>query len=390
MTQTYDVIIIGAGIIGCSTAFHLSKQGLKVALLEKEDIGAGSTGRSSAIVRQHYSNTLTAQMALHSMRIFHNFEEAVGGDSGFTQTGFLVFSAAEDQAGLEANIALQRGVGINTELVSTEGLADIFPNIKRDDLMMAAYESEGGYADPHLTTTAYANAARRHGTQVFLDTHVTNIRFEKDKVVGVETTKENFDAPQVLNCAGPWGARVAKMAGIEVPIKSCRVQVTLFRRPPTLTAHPVVVDFIHASYFRSETGNLTLCGLVDPEEANAVVDPDNYDENVELAFVADVGERVIERYPMMEQCENIGGYAGLYAITPDWHPIVDELPAGSGCFICTGFSGHGFKLAPAVGVMAADMLTGASAPEFDAHLFRFSRYAEDDLVRGQYAYSIAG
>jgi glycine/D-amino acid oxidase-like deaminating enzyme len=169
------------------------------------------------------------------------------------------------------------------------------------------------------------------------------------------------------------------------------VQVSLFARPAGYeAAHPVIADFIHATYFRSETGQLTLVGLIDPGEANAIVNPDNFKEQVDPDFVLDSGERLIRRFPPMERSQSTGGYAALYDITPDWHPIIDEVPAGSGFFICAGFSGHGFKLGPAVGVMAADLLTRSSRPEFDPTIFRLSRYAEDQPVRGQYEYSIAG
>lgn len=393
MPQTFDAIIIGAGIMGCSTAFQLAQRGLKVAVLEKGSVGAGSTGKSSAIIRQHYSNELTARMALYSLRVFQNFDAAVGGREacGFTRTGFVALVAAKDRAGLEANVALQQRLGIRTELLSPESLRELMPGVETGDLVAAAYEAESGYADPYLTVNAYAQAARRRGAKLFLETEVTGIRFAGGRVVGVDTPAGPFDAPLVLNCAGPWGARVAKMAGREAPINSCRVQVAFFRRPAGYeAAHPVVADFIRATYFRAETGQLTLVGLVDPAEADAVVDPDNYNEQLDRDFVLDVGERLVGRYPPLERSQSAGGYAALYAITPDWHPIVDEAPAGSGCFICAGFSGHGFKLGPAVGVMAADLLTGASQPEFDPHLFRFSRYAENEPVRGQYEYSIAG
>jgi sarcosine oxidase subunit beta len=391
MSSTYDVIIVGAGIMGCSTAFQLAKRGLKVALVEKENIGEGPTGRSSAIIRQHYSNELTARMALYSLRVFQDFEERVGGECGFRQTGFVVMVEAKDRAGLEANIALQRRVGIQTELLQPEALREIMPGVETADLVVVAYEPESGYADPYLTVNAYAQAARRFGVTLLQNTEVAGIRFQGDRVVGVETTKGRLDAPQVLNCAGAWGARVARMAGVEVPINSCRVQVAFFRRPPDHEApHPVVADFINATYFRSETGSLTLVGLVDPAEADAVVDPDNYNEGTDFDFILDVGERLVRRYPAMERSDSAGGYASLYAITPDWHAIVDEVPADSGFFICSGFSGHGFKLGPAVGVMVADMLTGESDPEFDPHLFRLRRFAEDDPVRGQYEYSIVG
>jgi sarcosine oxidase subunit beta len=125
-----------------------------------------------------------------------------------------------------------------------------------------------------------------------------------------------------------------------------------------------------ATYFRSETGGLTLVGLIDPAEADAVVDPDRFNENTDMDFVLDVGERLVERFPAMEESETAKGYASLYGITPDWHPIIDELIPGSGFYISAGFSGHGFKLAPATGVMTADLVTGASDPEFDPSMFR--------------------
>lgn len=391
MARTYDVIIIGGGIVGCSTAFQLAQRGLDVAIFEKDAIGAGPSGRSSAIIRQHYSNELTARMALYSLGVFQNFEERVGGECGFVQTGFVMLASAKDREGLAANVAMQQSVGVRTELVTPERLKEIMPALNTDELVAAAYEAESGYADPYLTVTSYATAARRKGVKIYQNTMVKSINFDGRKVTGINTDSERFDAPIVLNCAGPWGARVAELAGVEVPINSCRVQVAFFRRPKGYEAdHPVVADFTQATYFRSETGGLTLVGLIDPAEADAVVDPDRFNENTDMDFVLDVGERLIERFPAMEESETAKGYASLYDITPDWHPVVDELIPGSGLYICAGFSGHGFKLAPATGVMTADLITGASDPEFDPSMFRLSRYAEKAEVRGQYEYSIAG
>jgi glycine/D-amino acid oxidase-like deaminating enzyme len=390
MSRTFDVVIVGAGLMGCSSAFQLARRGLKVAVVEKESIGAGSTGRSSAIVRQHYSNELTARMALYGAHVFRHFDEEVGGECGFEQTGFLALVPQADRAGLEANVALQQSVGIETSVLSPEELLEVLPGVETSDIAVAAYEPRSGYADPHLTVNGYADAARRHGAQFFLDSEVTGIRFSGDRVVGVDTPVHQLDAPIVVNCAGPWGARIAQMANVSVPINACRVQVAVFRRPAKYTAHPVVLDFIHATYFRAETGNLSLVGLIDPHEADDVVDPDYYREHLDTHFVSYVGERWLERCPAMEYSQATGGYTGLYAVTPDWHPIVDEVPTGSGCFICAGFSGHGFKLAPAVGAMTADLMTGETSPLFPADLFRLERYSEQALVRGQYEYSITG
>lgn len=391
MLNLYDVIIVGGGIMGCCAAFELAKRGLRVGLFEKRTIGEGPSGRSSAIIRQHYSNELTARMALHSLRVFQTFEEQVGDECGFTRRGFIVLVEEKDRAGLLANVQLQRSVGIRTELLSKEALREILPAMQTGDLVAAAYEAEGGYADPYLTVNAYARAARRAGATLHQDAAVRQLRLEKGRVTGIDTAEATFHAPTVLNCTGAWAAGLAATAGVGLPIHACRVQVAFFRRPPGHEAvHPVVGDFVNAIYFRPETGNITLVGLIDPAEANAIVNPDSYDERMDPDFVLEAGERLIRRYPAMEESASTGGYASLYAITPDWHPIIDEVPPGSGLFVCSGFSGHGFKLGPAVGLLLADMVTGVEAPSFDPALFRVARYGEGKPVRGQYEYSIVG
>ncbi len=391
MSQTFDVLIIGGGIMGCSTAFQLAQRGVKAGLLEKKTIGDSPTGKSSAIIRQHYSNALTARMAYHSLQVFQNFEDIVGGESGFTNCGFMMLVAEADKVGLEANIAMQRQVGIETSLVPSAEIKKFMPGLRSEPALIAAYEPHSGYADPYLTVTSYAQAARRAGASIFQDTQVTGIRMSGGKVQGVDTNQGAFDAPLVINCTGAWGAQVAKLAGVAVSIDSCRVQVSLFRRPLGEKAiHPVVADFEQAIYFRPETGDLTLVGLIDPKEADAIVNPDRFSENVSDEFVLESGERLVTCYPAMEQSQSIGGYASLYAITPDWHPIIDELPAGSGLYVCSGFSGHGFKLGPAVGLMVADLVLGVEDPEFDASLFRNGRFAANQPVKGQYEYSIVG
>ncbi len=391
MSQTYDVVIIGGGIMGCSSAYQLAKRGLKVALFEKKSIGDSPSGKSSAIIRQHYSNELTARMANYSLKTFRNFDELVGGECGFNQTGFVVIVEAKDQTGLEANVTFQKSLGIQTELIGAEALKELMPGIDTGSLVAVAYEPESGYADPYLTLNAYAQAAQREGAMLYRDTEVTGIRLDRDKVKGIETADDHYESPIVINCAGAWGAGVARLAGIEVPINSCRVQVAFFRRSQDQAAsHPVVADFVNATYFRSETGGITLVGLIDPAEANAIVDPDNFKEYMDDDFLLDAGERLVNRYPAMERSESTGGYASLYAITPDWHPIIDEVPAGSGFYICSGFSGHGFKLAPAISLMVADLTTGKSKPMFDPSLFSYGRFEANQLVRGRYEYSIVG
>lgn len=390
MSQTSDVIIIGAGVIGCATAFHLAEHGMQVTVLEKGAVGSGATGRSSSIVRRHYSNQLTARMAIHSFRVFKDFDDFVGGDCDFRVTGWFALTSSEDLAGMKENIELLRGLGIETEMVPAAELGKLIPGLETGDFVSAAFEPEGGYADPHLTVTGYANAARRLRARIVQGCRVTGIRFVDGRVAGVDTTADSYAAPIVVNCAGPWGAQVAEMAGVTVPITSSRVQVSVFRTPAGYSGHPVVMDFINGIYLRPETGNITLVGSIDPAEADDEVDPDDYLEQATDGFVTEMGEQCIRRYPPMAESECLDGYASLYAITPDWHPIIDEIPSGSGCYICSGFSGHGFKLAPAVGLMTADLIAGTSDPEFSTELFRLGRFDEGDLVKGRYEYSIFG
>jgi len=391
VNATADVVVIGGGIMGASAAFRLAERGLKVTLVEKTFLAGGSTGKSSAIIRQHYSNEITARMALHSLRVFQNFAEIVGGECGFTRTGFVVLASADQREGLEANVELQRGIGIDTRVLSTEELREIAPGIADPESVVAAYEPESGYADPSATVNSFGEAARRHGATILLDTEVTGVQMRGDRVTGVATSRGEIAAGAVVNAAGPWGARVARLAGVELPIQPCRVQVAFFAPPPEDRPAPVVfADFPNVTYFRPETGGLTLVGSVDPAEANHHTDPDGYNERVDFDFIADMGTRLARRFPCMERGQSRGGYAAVYDITPDWHPVIDETPPGSGFFVAAGHSGHGFKLGPAVGLMLADFVTGQKTEHFDPSLFRFSRYAEGHPVRGRYEYSIAG
>lgn len=391
MGTNFDVIIIGGGIMGLSSAFQLANRGLKVLVLEKEVVGAGSSGKSSAIIRQHYSNEVTASMALHSLRVFQDFDARVGGECGFRETAFLALTRKKDMHGLQENIQLQRRLGIKTELLDREAVLGIMPALETSDLGGAAYEPESGYADPNLTLNSYAAGVRRNGGRILQDAPVTGIRLSAGRVKGVDSRRGPFEAPIVINCAGPWGAGVAALSEVNLPIRSCRVQVGFFKRPEGhRQGHPVIADFANGVYWRDETGALTLVGLIDPSEADAVVDPDSYDERTSVDFMADAGQRLVSRFPAMERSQSAGGYAALYAITPDWHPVIDELIAGGNLYCCAGFSGHGFKLAPAVGEMVADMVLKEAGMQISRRIFRLSRYAEGDPVRGRYEYSIVG
>lgn len=393
MHSTADVVVIGAGITGTSAAFQLAQRGLKVALVEKRFIASGATGKSSAIIRQHYSNQVTARMALYSLRVFQNFADAVGGDAGFVTTGFVVLVDAKDRAGLAENVKMQQDIGVNTRVVSSDELRELEPGIAQARDLVGAYEPEGGYADPASAATSFAQAAQRHGAVVYQDTCVTNVTMDGGRVAGVQTSQGEIHASAVVNCANAWAPSIGRMVGVNLPIEASRHQVATFQRPPThVLPHLTAADFVNQTYYRPEGSLLTLVGSIEASEAEQKSDPDHYNEAVDYEFIEDAAQRIRNRFTYMEHAVSKGGWSGIYDVTPDWHPIIDEVPSGSGFYVAAGFSGHGFKLGPAVGVMIADMVMRASMPTagLERSLFRYARFAENQPVRGKYEYSIVG
>jgi len=389
--KSADVVVVGGGINGTSTAFHLARYGLRVALVEKDFIAAGPTGRSSAIVRQHYSNEVTARMALNSLRFWQNFGDIVGGDCGFRQTGFLVCVRQEHLEGLKANIALQQSVGINTRLVWADELPSLEPHISTEDIVAAAYEPESGYCDPASAANSFANATRRLGGIILQGTKVLSIQTLGDKVTGVLTDKGPIAAEKVVIAAGPWSPLLAKTAGIDLPITASRHQVCLYRWPEGFQGHMINGDFVAGIYLRPETGRQMLVGSLSAEEAeDRVEDLDHFNQSADFATITRFAEQVAHRYPDMQRGTAAGGYAALYDVTPDWHPIIDAAPGIRGLYICAGGSGHCFKLAPAIGQMTAKLVVEGKKPEDDVNLFALDRFATGRLVKGKYEYSILG
>lgn len=393
LPDTADIIIVGAGVMGTSTAYHLTSRGAgHVVLLEKDAIGSGSTGRTGGIIRQHYSNEVTARMAKRSLGVFQNFSELIGGDAGFTQTGALFIVGDQDREGLQANVALQQSVGINTYVVDANAIRELAPYFEVPGDVVAAYEPEAGYADGTGTAMGFAQAAQRHGAEVHQNTPVTRILVEGGRVMGVATPSGQVHAPCVVITAGPWGGRLLHSIGVNLPLEPSRHQVASVRRPLGVADpyHPVVGDFVHRYYMRSETGRLTLIGSIEAEEAEDKADPDDYKESTDRDVVTDYIARAAHRFPALMEGEIMEGWAGLYTVTPDWHPIIDAVPGVEGLFCALGFSGHGFKLGPVVGEMVADLVTGEQRCPIDSSIFSARRFEEGRLVRGQYEYSIIG
>jgi sarcosine oxidase subunit beta len=391
MNNSSDVVIIGGGINGASIAYYLTKQGISTTLLEKEFIASGPTGLSSAIVRQHYSNPVTARMALQSLHVWENFPDLIGGDSVFTKTGFLIGVRPEDVEGLQANINMQQSIGIQTKFVTPQEMSDIDPELNLDFLGGGAYEPDSGYCDASAAANGFAKAAQAMGLRLRTGVRARGFQIEGERISGVETDQGLLPAGNVIVAAGPWTPLLLEKVGVNIPITAARVKVALYRRPEDFQDHRVWADFISQVYLRPETGNLMLVGSISPKESDDLVkDPDNFNNRVEMETLVDFAERAAMRYPAMERSHVASSYVSLYDITPDWHPILDAVPGIEGLYVCAGGSGHGFKLAPAVGDMIAKLVMQGKQPDDDIQLFSFERYQKGKPVTGQYEYSILG
>jgi sarcosine oxidase subunit beta len=392
MAVTCDVLIVGGGVVGTSIAFALARRRPgRVVLLEKAYLGAGSSGKSGAIVRQHYSNRLTASMAQKSLRVFEHFEDAVGGPPVFTHTGIVLVVNERDRAGLEANVAMQRELGIHVRMVSAQELADIDTNARLAEGELAAFESEAGYVEAVQVVASFAEAARRDGADVRLGVEVKAILTEGDKVVGVDTNEGKYLSRCVILATGPWAAQLAKGVGIKLPVQACRTQVALFRRPADFGRRGAVYgDFVQGLYFKPTHGDMVHAGSLAGEEVNEPVDPDHYDEAAKGDWLPGVRQRLSRRYPAMHRGYGRGGYGALYEITPDWHPIIDRLPRLDGVYCAVGFSGHGFKMSPIVGQLMAELVMDGKAQALDIAPLRWARFDENDPVKTPYSYGVMG
>lgn len=384
MAQIADVIIIGGGIHGASLAFHLARRGVKPIVIERNFIASGATGRSSGLVRMHYDLEPESRLAWVSFQYFYNWEEMVGGECGFTRTGFLQFVSAGYEEHLKANVAMHQRIGIPSLLVTADDVRRLAPHFKVDDIQVAAYEPESGYADPPAATKSLMDAARLFGARLVQGGYVTEILVSGGKVRGVRTPQEEFAAPVVVNAAGAWAARVAKLAGVEIPVDTWRHDTMFIQRPRVMgPSHPTVIDNAHSMYFRPETGGLTLVGLEDNNPIGQ--DPDGYTDRALPGFVERAIERICLRIPVMEQAALHSAHGGYDGITPDQRAILGQY-GPEGFYLQCGFSGTGFKIAPAVGACMAELIIDGKATTVDITPFAPQRFDKGEHLKGEHAY----
>jgi glycine/D-amino acid oxidase-like deaminating enzyme len=386
-----DVVVIGGGCTGSSAAFWLaSRYRRRVTLLEQRTVGSGPTGRSSGIVRMHYSYDPLIRLALRSREIFAHFDEVVGGSADFKRTGFLLLAPPGQETMVVANVRLQQRLGVGTSVLSPDAVVGLDPRLRTEDVAAGVYEPDSGYADGYATATAFAAAARRHGAEVQEATPALRVLVAGNRVTGVETPAGRIAAGAVLIAGGPWTRGLLAPLGINLPIRTTRHQVVLLETPPQVAPLMLVlVDLGTGIYVRPDVGGQFLIGSIE-EEPDEEVSPDAFNEGSDFDFVERVSRRLVHRVPAFSGAGVRGGYASLYDVTPDWQPILGAVPETAGLFVAAGFSGHGFKLSPALGEALAGLVVEGRSDAVDLAMFRVSRFADGALIHSPFVHGIVG
>jgi glycine/D-amino acid oxidase-like deaminating enzyme len=382
------VVIVGGGVIGLSIARSLATRGVAdVVVVDRATLASGGTGKSSGIVRCHYGVPSLAAMAWKSLPYF----ESAGAAVGFNQVGYVVGVGAENVAALQANTAMQQSVGIDVAMATHDQVAALWPYAHLDDFAAFSYEPRGGYADASQTAFAFGSEARDFGARVRQSSPVTGVATGGDQIRGVVLGDgSTMPADVVIVAAGAWSPQLLAPLGVEFPVRAERSELLMVDAGEPLRGLPVLSDLVSLQYVRIEGSGELLVGSSDhsrPEYA----DPDHYSNRASAAGLEKAAQKVLHRFPKFPDPAVSTSYAGCYDVTPDYNPVI--APVGpTGLYLAAGFSGHGFKISPAVGELMADLVLDGDSrdPQVPAHDFRLSRFDEGRLLTSEHSYIGAG
>jgi sarcosine oxidase subunit beta len=390
--ESADIVVVGAGVTGLSTARALVELGVgNVLVLDRATVGSGGTGKSSGIVRCHYGIRSLAAMAWHALPILEGAQEILGAESGYRKTGYLVGVGPQNIGSLRANVAMHRSIGIDVELVGHDAAQEMWPMADLRDFAAFAYEPRGGYGDGHQTALAFSVAARRGGARVRQNSAVVALETQRERVTGVRLQNgERVTAGQTVLAAGPWSVGLAAAVGVDLPIRSQRAQILLVDPGQPIDNLPVFSDLAALQYVRMEGTASILMGDSD-HSAPEWSDPDGYRERAGDEELAQMIPKFERRFPGLGGARLSSSYAGCYDVTPDYNPMISASPL-EGLWLCAGFSGHGYKISPSVGELMADLITVGTSrhPDVDHHDFRWGRFATDDFLVSPHPYAGAG
>ena len=371
-----SVIVVGGGILGATTFWELAREEIDVLLLEAQRFGGGSTAKSAAIVRCHYSNPDVVRMAVRSREALRRLPLLLDCDPVYARTGWLFLVDEADAQLAVANAEMQEGEGLDA--VDVDDLQEVLPGVDETGIAYALYEPESGYADPVATTKAYVEAGRRAGGVAQEGAAVEAIEIHAGKVRGVRVAGELLECDALVLAAGPWSAKL-----FDLPLEITREQDVVFETAPEGAVPCAVSSQVDRVYLRPYDDGRLLVGRGFPKEYEHA-DPDGYDDGVDAAFERDVRERVTKRLRHLAGMRVVEGRVGLYDVTPDWHPLLGPVPEVDGLHLATGGSGHCFKLGPAIGELVANELTGRKLNYADIASFSVARFAEGREFRSTY------
>lgn len=378
--DSFEVGIVGGGIHGVSAAYHLARGGVRTVLLERGFPACGPTGRSSAVCRAYYTNGFLAEVARDALGMFRDFSELTAdGDAGYRATGALFLHGPEDVDAVNKAADHLNAIGTKTEVLDVPTLERRFPDLSFGDVACGVWETHAGYADPALTTNSLYQAAKAHGLETRLSTTVVGIESDGEGVRVATGNGTRLACERLLIAAGPWTAPLAKLVGIEIPLTVERHWVVTCRWGP-IEPIPFVFSDIPGGYYGKPEGSELFC--LGPLTAEAEADPDDFNEGLQDGEALQLVRAVSERYPALtDSAEVRGGWASLYDVSPDWQPVIGEIAPG--VFVDAGTSGHGFKLAPALGTHVADLVMGKPV---DPGLEQFHprRFTDGRLIEAGY------
>ena len=378
LPKTADIVIIGGGCMGASTAYYLAERGAKnVVLLEREKfLAMGSTGRNAGGVRYQFSTEVNIRLSLFSLDVISHFEELFGISASYRPIGYLFLVTTPAQvATFKANVELQHRVGVPwVRYLEPKEIAQLAPLVNLENVIGGTFCPRDGLADPNSVTQGFAKGATQRGVKIETETTVTAIKTEGGRISAVITNRGEIAARTVVNCAGPWAAQIGKMAGLDIPIEPVRRQFFTTDALPGLRDHVFTIEFATSLYFHPEGAGL-LVGMSNADEKPR----DTYaiDEEFHLKTL----ERALYRLPLLEHARVASQTAGLYEVTPDAEPIIGQARALPGFYIAAGFSGHGFQHSPATGKVMSELIIDGAAKTVDVSMLDLERFSEGRLIR---------
>jgi sarcosine oxidase subunit beta len=383
--STADIVILGAGVMGASIAFHLAKRKAgKIVVIDKGHGGQGGSGRSSALVRMHYSYPPEVQLALVSVHMFQHWRDEVGSEGDFRKTGFIRIVHPGEGDLLKLNVEMQRKFGVNVKLIDRHELKELEPDWQVDEVELAAYEPDSGYGDGAGVANDFLTRARELGVNYSSKTQAVEFLIENGHVRGVRTDQGEIAAPVVVAATGPWTRPLFQRIGIDLPIETEYHQVAILKNAPDMKGGGCAcIDSVSATYFRSDAHDKFLIGDFYGQRP---VDPDNFPQRASDDGLEEIIERASRRVPKLENAEVMRGVTGVYDMTPDSRPLLGEVSGVAGLHICAGFSGMGFKISPAIGLVMSELLLDGRGKTVDISSFCPGRFAAGKPIKAEFEY----